>query len=210
MKVGDLLLLKGIINKKQLQKALRKQSEQAINYDRAVPLGKILIEMEYVTVDDLAEILNEQSEERKKDKDIVEEKVMPTEIGEGSKFTFDLKFIATMGMILVSACTIYFSITGQLNELEANNSPNRLEYEYLKGEVDMMKSTGDLKLITYQLEEFKETFIEIKSLSSTLTPLASDLNYIKSELDKLTNSMSMFEARLVKLESKKEKSGGRF
>jgi hypothetical protein len=210
MKIGDLLLLKGVINKKQLQKALRKQSEQAINYDRAVPLGKILIEMKFVTVDDLSEILNEQSEGKKEKNVKAEEKVMPTEIGEGSKFTFDLKFIATMGMILVSACTIYFSITGQLNELEANNSPNRLEYEYLKGEVDIMKSTGDLKLITYQLEEFKDTFAEIKSLSSTLTPLASDLKYIKSELGKLTNSMNMFEERLVKLESKKEKSGGRF
>ena len=45
MKIGDLLLLKGYINKKQLHSALRKQSEEAINYDRAVPLGKILIEM---------------------------------------------------------------------------------------------------------------------------------------------------------------------
>ena len=228
MKVGDLLLLKGIINKKQLQKALRKQSEQAINYDRAVPLGKILIEMEYVTVDDLAEILNEQSEERKKDKDIVEEKVMPTEIGEGSKFTFDLKFIATMGMILVSACTIYFSITGQLNELEANNSPNRLEYDYLKGELEYIKSAGDLKIITYKLEEYDDMFKEIKELVKTLSRLASDLEYIKvelkklknkdipevdlsiieSKLDNLSNSIKAFEDRLNKLE--KKNSGGRF
>ena len=43
MKIGDLLLLKGYINKKQLQGALRKQSEEAINYDRSVPLGKVLI-----------------------------------------------------------------------------------------------------------------------------------------------------------------------
>ena len=33
MKIGDLLLLKGFINKKQLQEALRKQSEEAINYN---------------------------------------------------------------------------------------------------------------------------------------------------------------------------------
>jgi hypothetical protein len=228
MKIGDLLLLKGVINKKQLTKALSKQQDEAINYNKSVPLGKVLIEKGYVTVDEIADVLNEQQKELKEKVEEKEEKVMPTEIGEGSKFTFDLKFIATLGMILVSACTIYFSITGQLKELESNNSPNRLEYEYLKGEVDNIKATGDLKIITYQLEEFKATFTEIKTLSSTLAPLAADLNYIKSEIkllknkevpkvdlsnienkiDNLTKSMEMFEERLLKLENKKD--GGRF
>ena len=60
MKIGDLLLLKGYINKKQLTSALSKQAEEAINYDRSVPLGKVLIELEYVTVDEVAEALNDQ------------------------------------------------------------------------------------------------------------------------------------------------------
>ena len=60
MKIGDLLLLKGYINKKQLQDALRKQSEEAINYNRSVPLGKILIEEKFVTIDEVTEVLNEQ------------------------------------------------------------------------------------------------------------------------------------------------------
>ena len=38
LKIGDLLLLKCYINKKQLKEALRRQSHQAINYDRSVPL----------------------------------------------------------------------------------------------------------------------------------------------------------------------------
>ena len=87
MKIGDLLLLKGYINKKQLQDALRKQSEEAINYDRSVPLGKVLIEMEYVSIDEVTEALNDQPKEQHVEKN--EEKVMATEIGEGSKFTFD-------------------------------------------------------------------------------------------------------------------------
>jgi uncharacterized coiled-coil DUF342 family protein len=230
MKLGDLLLLKGYINKKQLHSALVKQSNEAINYSRSVPLGKILIEMKFVTVDEVTEALNEQSVEiRETIKEKKEEKkVMPTEIGEGSRFTFDLKFIATMGAILVSACGVYFSIQGSIDELKSNNSPNRLEYEYLKGEVDNIKATGDLKIITYQLEEFKATFTEIKTLASTLTPLASDLDYIKAEIDKLKNkkvpqvdlssienkidnltrSMDTFEERITKLESKND--GGRF
>ena len=98
---------------------------------------------------------------------------MATEIGEGSKFTFDLKFIATLGAILVSACATYFSIMGSIDELKSANSPSRLEYTYLKDKVESIESNGDLKLITYQLEEFKETFTEIKTLSSQLTPLAT-------------------------------------
>ena len=228
MKIGDLLLLKGYINKKQLQGALRKQSEEAINYDRSVPLGKVLIEMKHVTLDEVTEALNDQP----KDEDIREEKkekVMATEIGEGSKFTFDLKFIATMGTILVSACATYFSIMGSIDELKSAESPSRLEFIHLKDKVESIESNGDLKLITYQLEEFKKTFDEIKALSSQLSPLALDLEYIKGEinklkkidmpevdlsgienkLDNLSLSINTFEERLNKLE-KKGTGGSRF
>ena len=232
MKIGDLLLLKGVINKKQLQVALSKQAEQAITYNRSIPLGKILIEENYVSVDEIAEILNEQAEENKEKKVVKEEKPMATTINEESKFTFDLKFIATMAAILVSACGVYFSITGQLNELKSMNSPNRLEYNMVVDDISDIKSNGDLKLITYQLEEFKNTFSEIKTLATQLSPLATDLSYIKTELEKLKNKkiptvdlsgiddcknkldalsdkIGAFEERLTKLE-KRNSGGSRF
>ena len=231
MKIGDLLLLKGVINKKQLQKALSKQADEAINYNRSVPLGKVLIEQGHVSVDEISEALNEQSKEVREEIK-KKEKPVATEIGEGSKFTFDLKFIATMGAILVSACGVYFSITGQLNELKSNNSPNRLEHELVVNEIADIKSMGDIKLITYQLEEFKSTFTEIKQLANTLSPLAADLSYIKTELEKLKNKeapvidlsgiedckdkidalsdkIGAFEERLSKLE-KRNSGGSRF
>ena len=228
MKIGDLLLLKGYINKKQLQGALRKQSEEAINYDRSVPLGKVLIEMKYVTIDEVTEALNDQPKAEKV-KEEKKEKVMATEIGEGSKFTFDLKFIATMGTILVSACATYFSIMGSIEELKSADSPSRLEYTHLKDKIENIESNGDLKLITYQLEQFKETFAEIKTLASQLSPLATDLVYIKGELNKLKQidipevdlsgiekkldnlslSINGFEERLNKLE-KRNSGGSRF
>ena len=184
MKIGDLLLLKGFINKKQLKAALRKQAENAINYDNSQPLGKVLIEEGYVTPDDVAEALNDQSSSMK-----MEEEVMPkpTEIGEGSKFTFDLKFLITMGTVLVSGCGIYFGITGQLNELESKDSPSRLEYNMISDQISSIKSAGNLDIITYKLEQYDETFSEIKDLVNDLKPLKSDLDYIKSELDKLKN-----------------------
>ena len=215
MKIGDLLLLKGYINKKQLTSALSKQAEYAINYDRSVPLGKILVEEGHVTVEEVAEALKDQIKvpEIKKEK-----KIMPTEIGETSKVTFDLKFLATIGVVIVSACATYFSITGQVDDN--------------KKEIDNIKSMGDLKIISYKLEEYDETFKDLKSLSTTLSPLASDLTYIKSELNKLKNKkidipeidlsgiedckdkidalsdkISAFEERLSKVE--KRNSGGR-
>ena len=227
MKIGDLLLLKGYINKKQLKTALRKQSEEAIKYDRSVPLGKILMELKYVNVDEVAEALNEQPTETQ---EVKERKVMPTEIGENSKFTFDLKFIVTIGAVIVSACATYFSITGKLNEIESSNSPNRMEYEFVVNEISALKGAGDLKIITYKLEQYDDMFSEIKELVKQLAPLASDLEYIKKEinklkdkeidipeidlsgietkLDNLSNNIQAFEQRLNKLE--KSKPGGRF
>ena len=169
MKIGDLLLLKGYINKKQLQSALRKQSEYAINYDRSVPLGKVLIELEYVTVDEVAEALNDQTEIPK----IKEEEPMAHKIGESTAFQMDLKFLVTIAVVIVSACGVYFSITGQV---EDNTD-----------EIDNIKSMGDIKIISYKLEEYDETFKDLKALNTTLTPLASDLTYIKTELNKLKN-----------------------
>ena len=170
MKLGDLLLLKGFINKRQLTSALHKQADEAITYNRSVPLGKVLIEMKFVTIEEVAEALNDQQVSIKKPK---EEKVMPTEIGEQSKFTFDLKFIATLGAIIVSATGLYFSITGQVDDN--------------KKEIDNIKSMGDLKIISYKLGEYDETFKDLKSLSTSLTPLATDLAYIKQEINKLKN-----------------------
>ena len=169
MKIGDLLLLKGFINKKQLVSALSKQADEAINYDRPVPLGKVLIEEGYVTVEEVAEALNDQSfvPEYKK------EKVMPTKIGESTAFQMDLKFLVTIGVVLVSAVGVYFTLTGAV---EDNTK-----------EIDNIKSMGDLKIISYKLEEYDETFKDLKALNTTLSPLATDLTYIKTELNKLMN-----------------------
>ena len=226
MKIGDLLLAKGYINKKQLAYALEAQAESAVK-DEIKPIGELLIQLNYVSLKDVTEVLNDQKEGN----------VMPTEIGENSKFTFDLKFLVTIGAVIVSACATYFTMNASISELKSSNSPNRLEHDYLKGEVDNIKAMGDLKIISYKLDEYDEMFAELKELVKQLAPLAADLDYIKSELDKLKNkeivipevdlsgiegalgkldkdmsllsgSLESFESRLKELESKK--SGGRF
>ena len=167
MKLGDLLLKHRYITKKQLNEALSEQSIQAIQYDRKVQIGKVLIDKGYVSLDEITEVLNEQQQE------IKEEKVVAHKIGEDTSFQMDLKFLVTIGVVLVSAVGVYFTLTGAV---EDNTK-----------EIDNIKSMGDLKIISYKLDEYDETFKELKSLSTSLTPLATDLNYIKEELEKLRN-----------------------
>ena len=219
MNIGDYLLKSNKITQKQREKA---ELEHEVTGQK---FGRCCLELEFITRTEL----NQAIKAVKKYQD-GEEKTVATEIGEGSKFTMDLKFVATLGAIVISACATYFTMNASIDELKSNDSPSRLEYTHLKDKVDNIESNGDLKLITYQLNEFKETFTEIKTLSSTLSPLATDLEYIKSELNKLKNKkidipdvdlsgiedkldnlvdkIEAFESRLVAVEKKTK--GGRF
>ena len=176
MNIGDYLLKKNIITKKQREQA---ELEHEVSGHK---FGKCCLDLGFITKTELNQALKTIQKQQSGEK-----KTMPTEIGENSKFTFDLKFIVTIGAVIVSACATYFSIMGSIDELKTANSPSRLEYTHLKDKVDNIESNGDLKLITYQLEEFKNTFNEIKGLASTLTPLATDLVAIKNDINNLKN-----------------------
>ena len=203
MNIGDYLLKSNKITQKQREKA---ELEHEVTGHK---FGKCCIDLGFINRTDLNQALKVIQRVEKGDKP------MATEIGEGSKFTFDLKFMATIGVIIVSACATYFSITGQVDDN--------------KKEIDNIKSMGDLKIISYKLDEYDEMFKEIKDLMKTLSPLAADLEYIKSELsklknkkidipdfdlsgvekklDNLTDKIESFETRLKKVE---KKAGGRF
>ena len=218
MNIGDYLLKSNKITQKQREKA---ELEHEVSGNK---FGKCCLDLGFITKTDLNQALKAIERNNKG-----ENKVVATEIGEGSKFTFDLKFLATIAVVIISACGTYFSIMGSIDELKSANSPSRLEFTHLKDKVDNIESNGDLKLITYQLNEFKQTFSEIKSLASVLSPLATDLEFIKTELNKLKNKkidipdidlsgieskldalsikLDAFEKRLTEVE---KKSGGRF
>ena len=219
MNIGDYLLKSNKITQKQREKA---ELEHEVTGNK---FGKCCLDLGFITRTELNQAIKAVQKYQQG-----EEKTVATEIGEGSKFTMDLKFVATLGAIVVSACATYFTMNASIDELKSADSPSRLEYVHLKDKVDNIESNGDLKLITYQLNEFKETFTEIKTLASQLTPLATDLEYIKGELNKLknkkidipdvdlsgiedkldnlTNKIETFETRLVEVEKKTK--GGRF
>ena len=219
MNIGDYLLKTNKITQKQREKA---ELEHEVSGHK---FGKCCLDLGFINRTELNQAIKAVQKHQEGDN-----KTMATEIGEGSKFTMDLKFVATLGAIVISACATYFTMNASINELKSNDSPSRLEYTHLKDKIDNIESNGDLKLITYQLEEFKETFSEIKSLASTLSPLATDLDYIKNELNKLKNKkidipdvdlsgienkldnlvdkIESFEKRLKEVEKKTK--GGRF
>ena len=226
MKIGDKLLSLGYLNKKQLKEALAEQSQQKIIYNKDLQLGKILLDKKFLTLEELTEGLSLAIEIESEEKEIMPR---PTEIGENSKFTFDLKFLVTMGAIIVSGCGIYFTMNSAIGELKSANSPSRLEYDMLQNEIQGIQNAGNLDIITYKLEEYDETFKDLKNLSNILAPLASDLDYLKKELNLLKNKtieipeidLSGIEAKLDNLTNKIEKfeerielveklSGGRF
>ena len=111
----------------------------------------------------------------------------PTEIGESSKFTFDLKFLVTIGAVIVSACGIYFTMNSAINDLKSNNSPSRIEHDMIASEISSIKNAGNLDVIVYKLEEYDKTFEELKDLANQLKPLAGELEYIKKEIKSLKN-----------------------
>ena len=219
MNIGDWLLNNNKITQKQREKA---ELEHEVTGHK---FGKCCLDLGYINRTELNQAL--KSVQRIQKKGVI--KPMSTEIGENSKFTFDLKFLVTIGAVIVSASATYFSITGQLNEIESNNHPNRMEYNLVVKELDNLKGAGDLKIITYKLEQYDDMFEEIKELVKQLAPLASDLEYIKKELNKLkdkeidipeidlsgieikldnlSSKIEMFETRIKKLE---KGSGGRF
>ena len=226
MNIGDYLLKSNKITQKQREKA---ELEHEVSGNK---FGKCCLDLGFINRTELNQAIKTVQKNQEG-----ENKPMATEIGTSSKYTFDLKFMSTIGAVIVSACATYFSIMGSISELKSANSPNRLEYEYLSNKVDGIESNGDLKLITYQLNEFKNTFDEIKTLAITLSPLAADLEYIKTEINKLKNkkidipevdlsglksaidnisknidamksSLESFESRLVEVEKKTK--GGRF
>ena len=176
MNIGDYLLKKNKITQKQREKA---ELEHEVSGNK---FGKCCLDLGFINRTELNQAIKAVQNYKEK-----EERPMPTEIGENSKFTFDLKFIVTICAVIVSACATYFTMSAAINELKSSNSPNRLEYEYVVKEIDNIKSMGDLKIISYKLDQYDDMFIEIKDLVKQLQPLASDLEYIKIELNKLKN-----------------------
>ena len=172
-RLGQILCDADIITKRQLAKAVQKQ----VQGDKR-RLGEILIELGFVTIEDLTDaMLDTHHEEKEK---VVEEKQVATEISEekvlGTKFTLSVQTMIAAGTGLASLIGMWYALQADIQEAKELPSleslyeaeyPSRPEgynwprsYEQYKDQVGSLQE--DMDDVFDQLEEMEETIKELE------------------------------------------------
>ena len=176
-RLGELLLEEDVLTKRQLQKAL---AMQQAGDDRKV--GEILIELKYITIDDLTDImLNHPPQTRWKEteKEVVKESVMgnePRELSEDTKFSLDIKTMISAAVGIATLVGFYYMMMGEIQEakelpslenLYSNEYPSKPEgynwprsYEQYKDQVGSLQE--DMDDVFDKLDEYKEKIEELE------------------------------------------------
>ena len=176
-KIGDLLLDANVLTKRQLQKAL---AMQASGDKRQI--GEILIELGYITLNDLTEIMlvngHESPSPRQTAKpvDISQDVIMKT------KFALDFKTMIAAATGIASLVGMWYMLQADIQEakqlpnlesLYENEYPSRPEghnwprsYEQYKTQVGSLQE--DMDDVFDQLEEYEDVIKELQKLVSDL------------------------------------------
>ena len=172
-RLGELLMEADVITRRQLAKAIQKQ----IKGDKR-KLGDILIEMNYITVEDLTDaILNTPHDET-----VIEEKVVaqPIDISEDvvmkTKFALDIKTMISAAVGIATLVGFWYALQADIQEAKelpkigniyAEEYPSRPEgynwprsYEQYKDQVGSLQEDMDDVFTT--LEEFEEKIEELE------------------------------------------------
>jgi len=176
-KIGDLLLDANVLTKRQLQKAL---AMQASGDKRQI--GEILIELGYITLNDLTEIMlvngHESPSPRQTAKpvDISQDVIMKT------KFALDFKTMIAAATGIASLVGMWYMLQADIQEakqlpnlesLYENEYPSRPEghnwprsYEQYKTQVGSLQE--DMDDVYETLEEYEDAIKELQRLVSDL------------------------------------------
>jgi hypothetical protein len=178
-RLGQLLCDADVITKRQLAKAIQKQVAGDTR-----KLGEILIELQYVTIEDLTDaMLNTHHEE---EKEVVEEKQVATEISEekvlGAKFTLSVQTMIAAGTGLASLIGMWYALQADIQEAKELPSleslyqaeyPSRPEgynwprsYEQYKDQVGSLQE--DMDDVYDRLDEYEEKIEELEKLVANL------------------------------------------
>ena len=176
-RLGELLLEADVLTKRQLQKAL---AMQASGDKRQI--GEILIELGFITLDDLTEIMLVNGHSTpKKPPPKPEVKSKPIHISEDAvmktKFALDLKTIIAAAVGISSLVGMWYALQADIQEakelpnlesLYSAEYPSRPEgynwprsYEQYKDQVGSLQE--DMDLVFDKLDELKEMIKEIES-----------------------------------------------
>ena len=178
-KLGELLLEADVLNKRQLQKAL---AMQASGDKRQI--GEILIELKYITLEDLTDIMMENGHSPQPTSvpstpqpiDISEDAIMKT------KFKLDLKTIIAAATGIASLVGMWYMLQADIQEAKElpkidniyeSEYPSRPEgynwprsYEQYKDNVEGLQEEMDA--VYEKLDEYEEA---IEELEKTVTDL---------------------------------------
>ena len=176
-KIGDLLLDANVLTRRQLQKAL---AMQASGDKRQI--GEILIELGYITLNDLTEIMmvngheSPSQQQITKPIDISQDAVMKT------KFALDVKTMIAAATGIASLVGMWYMLQADIQEakqlpnlesLYENEYPSRPEghnwprsYEQYKTQVGSLQE--DMDDVYETLEEYEDAIKELQRLVSDL------------------------------------------
>ena len=149
-RLGDLLLSAGVITKRQLAKAIQRQTAG----DKR-KLGEILIDLRYITVEDITEIMMEQASEVKSEQEkskrdfllqkqilkaktksatiskpavVVEEK---KELSEDTKFNISIKTMISAAAGVATLVGFYYMMMGEIDDAKRLPEPGIGSYPSL-------------------------------------------------------------------------------
>ena len=181
-RLGELLMEADVITRRQLAKAIQKQ----IKGDKR-KLGDILIELNYITVEDLTDaILNTPHDETVEP--VIEEKevAQPIDISEDvvmkTKFALDIKTMITAAVGIASLVGMWYALQADIQEAKElpkigniyeEEYPSRPEgynwprsYEQYKDQVGSLQE--DMDEVFDKIDEYEE---KIDDLEKTVTDL---------------------------------------
>ena len=187
-RLGELLLEEDVLTKRQLNKAL---AIQASGDDKK--LGEILIELKYITIDDLTDIMlnhGPQSRWKEQEQEVVKEKVMkkqPVDLSEDAvmktKFELDVKTMISAAVGIASLVGMWYALQADIQEakelpslesLYTEEYPSRPEgynwprsYEQYKDNVEGLQ------------DEMDDAYGKIEELEETIKELQQDIKSLE-------------------------------
>ena len=189
VRLGEILLEADVLTKRQLSKALAMQ--EAGDKRR---LGEILVDLGYITVEDLADIMVVNGHPHEDQLPVVEKPIAPTvqpiDISENvvmkTKFALDLKTMISAAVAIATLVGFWYALQADIQEAKElpkigniydQEYPSRPEgynwprsYEQYKSQVGQLQT--DMDDVLDQLDEYEET---IKDLEKEVTNLRIQL-----------------------------------
>ncbi len=181
-KLGELLLEADVLNKRQLQKAL---AMQASGDKRQI--GEILIELKYITLEDLTDIMMANGHTTPSPQPKIQPKVQPIDISEDAlmktKFKLDLKTIIAAAVGISSLVGMWYALQADIQEAKElpkmgniynQEYPSRPEgynwprsYEQYKDNVEGLQ------------DEMDEAYGKIEELQDVIKELQNDIKSLE-------------------------------